>query len=86
MASKPRIDVDIRPQPASAVHSLCVVTTCRGLCYFCSWAGTPTPEQVIEAWREDRRDFEPYDPDRWGGLAPWQMLERFLSRDDHPTP
>lgn len=33
----------------------------RGRIYACTWAETPTPGQVAQAWREDRRAFRPYD-------------------------
>lgn len=39
-------------------HWTAVVTTTRGFCYQCSWAGDrPTEEQVLKAWRTDRKAF-----------------------------
>lgn len=56
-----RITIDIRRHPRSEEHWNGIVTTTRGLCYFCTWADRPTEEKVIQAWREDRRDFLPYN-------------------------
>ena len=38
-----------------------VVTTTRGLCYSCVFAGDkPAEEHVLRAWRDDRRAFDPH--------------------------
>jgi hypothetical protein len=39
-----------------------IVTTARGLCYYCTWTGDkPSEEKVLTAWREDRKAFQPYN-------------------------
>lgn len=59
--SKNMLAVEVKRHPASAGHWLCVITTARGYCYFCTWAGDrPSEETVLRAWREDRRTFAPY--------------------------
>ncbi|MDQ0174395.1 DUF4028 family protein [Bacillus chungangensis] len=53
----------------SNTHKLCIVETRKGYQYACTWSveknvkgevTSPTSEQVKDAWRENRNDFEPY--------------------------
>lgn len=55
------IQVEVRPHAHyPATHSVGIVTTARGLCYSCTWAGEVSEETVRRAWAEDRKAFEPY--------------------------
>ncbi len=40
-------------------HSMVTVHTARGRAYWHTWAGTPTLEQVLDAWKNDRSAFQP---------------------------
>jgi hypothetical protein len=57
------IDVEVRPAPHSTHDSpywRAIVTTARGLCYFVIYAGDkPSEKTVRQAWRDDRRAFDP---------------------------
>lgn len=57
------VEVEVRPHPRlPETHWQAIVTTARGYCYSCTWAGDrPTDETVRQAWREDRRAFDPYN-------------------------
>lgn len=55
------MEIEIRPHlHYPATHSTVKVTV-RGRVYACDWAGTPTPDQAMKAWKEDRRAFRPYN-------------------------
>ncbi len=65
MTTKPSsLTIAIRQHPSSTLGYPCwlaIVTTSRGLCYFCTQAGDkPTEEEIRQAWREDRRAFDAY--------------------------
>jgi hypothetical protein len=58
------VEVEVRQHPASTEQYPCwraIVTTARGYCYSCTWAGDrPSDETVLQAWKEDRKAFDPY--------------------------
>jgi hypothetical protein len=58
------IAIDVRPHQACAVNFpvwQVVVTTTKGLSFAASWAGDrPSDEQIRQAWREDRKSFDPH--------------------------
>lgn len=56
-----KIEIEIRPHLTyPKTHSTAKVIV-RGRVWATDWAGTPTEEQVREAWRTDRRSFMPYN-------------------------
>ena len=61
-ASKGPRYVEIRRHPRHPeTHWQAIVTTARGYCYACTWAGEPpTEETVRRAWREVRKAFDPH--------------------------
>jgi len=65
MKTKPsRLTIEVREHPSTTPAYPCwlaIVTTARGLCYFCTNAGVkPTEEHVQQAWQEDRKAFDRY--------------------------
>jgi hypothetical protein len=63
-ATKTQVTVEVRERFISTKDRPCwiaIVTTARGRCFSCTWAGDkPTEETVLKAWREDRKAFDPY--------------------------
>ncbi len=59
-----RVTIEVREHPSTTLAHPCwlaIVTTARGLCYFCTHAGDqPTEEHVRQAWQEDHKAFDPY--------------------------
>lgn len=56
-----KYQVEIKPYHTGK-HSLCIVTTVKGYCFYCLWANpVPSEAQVREAWRTDRKSFLPYN-------------------------
>lgn len=56
-----QLDIEIKKHPHyPETHSVVIVTTPRGV-YACAWAGTPTAEEALQAWKNDRRCFRPYN-------------------------
>jgi hypothetical protein len=54
-------DIEIFPHPSSPnTHSIATVQV-GGRILGVSWAGKPTRERVLEAWKTDRKSFKPYD-------------------------
>lgn len=64
--------MNIEIKDFSHSHKLCIVTNRRGYSYCCLWAmekdkdgkvvTSPTIEQVRQAYKEDKNDFQPYKP------------------------
>ncbi len=62
--TKKHMEIEVRKDPRHPeTHSVAKVIV-AGRVWACSWAGTPTEDQVRKAWREDRRAFMPYDESR----------------------
>ncbi len=60
----PNIEVEVRSHPSSCpeyLRWLAIVTTARGLSYFCTFAGDkPTEEKIKQEWQKARKAFDPY--------------------------
>lgn len=58
------VDVEIRERFESTPERplwRAIVTTARGLCYSCTFAGDkPSEEYVQQVWKDDRKAFDPY--------------------------
>jgi hypothetical protein len=56
------VQVEVKQHPhCPETHWLAIVTTNRGRCYCCTWAGEqPSDGTVLQAWQEDRGAFDPY--------------------------
>jgi len=53
---------DVRPhRDYPDTHTTVIATTANGRSYACTWAGTPTDDDIRDAWRNDRRAFTPYN-------------------------
>jgi hypothetical protein len=59
--TKREVQVEVRRHPRlPETHFIGVVTTRRGLCYCCTWAGEVSEETVRQTWAKDRKAFDPY--------------------------
>lgn len=61
---KTKVDVEVRERFESTPERplwRAIVTTVRGRCYACTFAGDkPTEEYVRHVWQDDRKSFDPY--------------------------
>lgn len=64
-------DIEIIPHPSNPTTHSIVIVTSGGREFATSWAGKPTKERALEAWKTSRKDFTPYD----------RSTGRFLSAD-----
>jgi hypothetical protein len=55
------MEVAIIPHPNSPHKHTLVKVTHKGRIYACTWAGTPTSEDIQAAWILNRRSFMPYN-------------------------
>jgi hypothetical protein len=64
MANAKTVDVEIRERYESTPdrpYWLAIVTTRRGYCYSCTFAGDkPSEEYVRQVWQNDRKAFAPH--------------------------